>query len=284
MIFIGWQGSGTVTATGARLIGAQSTGANAFAGGGQIGAWGNPMKATISAANVTLKPIFVPYPRFGDIPSANPDLEYSIVQLAARGVINGCDSSATPPLFCPDEPTLRHQMAALIVRAMPGWADETGLPTFTDNTSDTELMTRVATVQRHNVTRGYQDEVCIAQGKQPPCFGPTDTVRYGQVLLFIARAMVEKGYWTLQPDDRTLFPEQNGEIGADPDTDQQTRDHRMIVTYIKYAGAPPDVSIAPNTPFQVASPGRPVEGWGDAAPRGWFARTLWAALSVYFGR
>src|SRR3954452_4034244 len=113
-------------------------------------------------------------------------------------------------------------MAALIVRAIPGWVAETGLPSFTDNTDDTELMTRVATLQRHSVVRGYQDEVCAEKGKAPPCYGPLDTVKYGQVMLFIARAMVEKGYWTLQADDRSIFPAQNGAPGA-PADDQQTR-------------------------------------------------------------
>ena len=141
-------------------------------------------------------------------------------------------------------------MAALIVRAMPGWADETGLPTFTDNTADTELMTRVATLQRHDVVRGYQDDVCREQGKHArratARSTPSSTAR---CMLFIARAMVAKGYWAFQPDDRTIFPDQNGAAGADPDTDQQTLDHRMVVTYVHYAGAPPDVADVPSAPF-----------------------------------
>jgi hypothetical protein len=208
----------------------------------------------------------------------------AITQLAARGVINGCARDAKPlPLFCPGDSTLRHQMAALIVRAMPGWADEAGLPTFSDNTGDAELMTRVATLQRHAVVRGYQDAVCRGQGKAPPCYGPLDTVKYGQVLLFIARAMVAKGYWQLQPDDRTIFPDQVGAPGADPDRDQQTLDHRAVVTYIHYAGAPPDVANS-HAPFAVALTGGGAAGWGAAAPRAWFARAFWQALDSYFGR
>jgi hypothetical protein len=161
---------------------------------------------------------------------------------------------------------------------MPGWADETGLPTFTDNTDDTELMTRVATVQRHNVARGYQDEVCASQGKTPPCYGPLDTVKYGQVLLFIARAMVEKGYWTLQDDDRTIFPDQNGAVGADPNTDQQTKDHRMVVTYVHFVGNPPDVQDV-HAPFQRS--GVAQGGWGDDSTRAWFARAFWPAIQSH---
>jgi len=214
------------------------------------------------------------------VPAGN-NAAVPIAQLAARGVINGCDATAKPqPLICPGDPTLRHQMAALIVRAIPGWADETGLPTFTDNTDDAELMRRVATVQRHGVAQGYQPEVCQAQGKQPPCYGPLDTVKYGQTLLFIARVMVEKGYWALQPDDRAIVPDQNGDAGANPDTDRQTLDHRMVVTYVHYAGAPPDVVATPGMDFRVT--GVPRGAWDDATPRAWFARALWQALNLSF--
>ena len=134
---------------------------------------------------------------------------------------------------------------------------------------------RVATLQRHGVVRGYQDEVCTGQGKTPPCFGPLDRVKNGQVLLFIARAMVAKGYWTLQADDRTIFPDQNGAPGADPNTDQQTLDHRMVVTYINYVGNPPDVADV-RAPFLRA--GVAAGGWGDDSSRAWFARAFWPAI------
>ena len=109
---------------------------------------------------------FAPTPAFGDVPAGAPYAD-AVRQLAARGIINGCDQDAEPAPLLPRRATLRHQMAALIVRAMPGWVDETGLPTFTDNTADTELMTRVATLQRHGVVRGYQDEVCARAAARP---------------------------------------------------------------------------------------------------------------------
>ena len=137
-------------------------------------------------------------------------------------------------------------------------------------------------MQRHGVAQGYQDDVCREQGKAPPCYGPLDTVRYGQALLFIARAMVAKGYWTLQPDDRGIFPDQNGPPGADPDTDQQTKDHRMVVTYVTYVRAVPGVADV-HAPFRVGASDGP-KGWGDAAPRAWFARAFWPALDRHFGR
>jgi hypothetical protein len=283
-------GSGTATPLGTSphakgspvtLTASPATGST-FAGwslDGVLVSWKTSVTLTMNT-NHTVVATFQPTPTFGDVP-AGANYADPVAQLAARGIINGCDKEAVPPLFCPDAPTLRHQMAALIVRAIPGWVDETGLPTFTDNTDDTELMTRVATLQRHNVVRGYQDEVCTSQGKTPACYGPLDTVKYGQVLLFIARAMVAKGYWALQPDDRTIFPDQNGAPGADLNTDQQTLDHRMVVTYVYYVGGPPDVADI-HAPFQRS--GVAAGGWGDDSSRAWFTRAFWPALVSYFGQ
>ena len=173
-------------------------------------------------------------------------------------------------------------MAALIVRAMPGWADETGLPTFTDNTADTELMTRVATVQRHDVVRGYQDDVCREQGKPPPCYGPLDTVKYGQVHALHRPRDGREGL--LGPASRTTAPSsptRTGRAGPTRTPTGRRCDHRMVVTYVHYAGAPPDVADA-HAPFTVATASG-VKGWGDAAPRAWFARAFWPALDAYFG-
>jgi hypothetical protein len=248
---------------------------------GQAAGWASALSITMGASH-TVQAAFAATPAFGDLAADDPAYT-AVVQLAARGIIRGCDPAAAPPLLCPADPTLREQMAALIVRAMPGWAAETGQPTFSDNTDDAELMQRVATLQRHGVVQGYQPEVCAARGLAAPCYGPLDTVKYGQALLFIARAMVQHGYWALQPDDRSVFPDQNGAAGADPDADQQTLDHRALVTYLHYVGAPPDVADT-HAPFAVALAGGGTAGWADPAPRTWFARAFWPALDGYFGQ
>ena len=41
--------------------------------------------------------------------------------------------------------------------------------------------------------------------------------------------------------DRSIFPDQNGVLGA-PLDDRQTKDHRMIVTYVHYVLSVPDVA------------------------------------------
>lgn len=83
----------------------------------------------------------------------------------------------------------------------------------------------------------------------------------------------------MQADDRTIFPDQNGAVGANPSGDSQTLDHRMLVTYIHYAGTPPDVADSHATfPFG----GVADQSWGANAPRGWFSRADWQALSSNF--
>jgi hypothetical protein len=271
-------GSGPYTYTAGTVVTLTATAASGstFAGwalDGTMVSWATSVTLTMNADHSVVA-TFAPLPGFGDVPGSAPYAD-PVRQLAARGVINGCDKEAVPPLFCPDDPTLRAQMAALIVRAMPGWVNESYGNTFTDPIPDTELWGRVATLQHYGVAQGYQAEVCQGQGKGVPCFGPLDPVTFGQTLLFVSRAMVTHGYWTLQPDDLTLFPELNGA------SDREIADHRAIVTYVHYAGAPPDVNAAPNTTFQVT--GVPHGGWGDPSSRGWFARALWQALNTYFG-
>ena len=133
--------------------------------------------------------------RFGDVPAADPAC-VAIEALAARGVIKGCDQAATPPLFCPLQPTLRAQMAALIVRAM-GWGSETPANPFSDkcdpivpaNCVDDELWNSVGVLAGKDVAKGYTDSATCAPATAP-CYAPRDFVLHAQVLSFITRAMV----------------------------------------------------------------------------------------------
>ena len=195
---------------------------------------------------------------FADLPANDPANE-AITQLAARGIINGCDATATPPLFCPQDLTLRHQLAALIVRAIPGWAAETYTNTFTDPTEDAELWRRVATLQHYGVVGGYSAASCTAQGKTPPCYGPTDPVLKAQAISFVTRAMVAKGYWTQQPVDRALYG--GALLGTGHEQDASTYWH-----YTRAQGGVPDYPEGGAFPI------------GEAAQRAWFARLLWAAI------
>lgn len=204
---------------------------------------------------VVVRPTGVPL--FGDIPADDPAAS-AIAALNARSIIRGCDVAATPPFFCPDESTLRAQMAALIVRAIPGWSSESYPNTFTDKgVVDDELWKRVATLQHYGVANGYND--CSAVGLVAPCYGPTDPVNRAQAISFVTRALVKKGYWADQPIDATLYG--GALIGTGHEQDASTYWH-----YTQAKGGVPDYPKAGSFPVT------------QAAPRGWFARLLWTAL------
>jgi len=192
---------------------------------------------------------------FGDVKGSDPACE-AIEGLAARGIIKGCDQGAKPPLFCPKDPTLRAQMAALIARAV-GWDAEDHNNTFPDrckaaNTCiDADLWRNVGTLQFYGVAKGFQDGT----------YNPFDNVLSAQTISFITRALVKKGTWTQATvDDGTVYPNVPASSG-----------HRLdLVTYVKYAGAVPDTASATGA----------FTAWDKASTRAWFARARWQALNA----
>jgi Divergent InlB B-repeat domain/S-layer homology domain len=206
---------------------------------------------------------FATSPTFTDVPAGS--LAYDpIVELTARGIIHGLD----PAHFGPNQTTQRAQMAALIARAFPGdaqsgpgigphtWAGEDHGNPFTDDggllLGAPELWRDVGVLAFHNVAHGYD----------ATHFGPTDPVSYAQTISFITRAMVTEGYWQeVTTDDPDLY--RNVPLSSG---------HRLdLLTYTYYLGAIPDT--IPDQNWDV---------WSQPAPRGWFARALWAALDSYF--
>ncbi|HEY8600263.1 MAG TPA: S-layer homology domain-containing protein [Thermomicrobiales bacterium] len=186
-----------------------------------------------------------PPPRYADVPTTSP-AHAAIEQLSQRGVIRGYADGT----FGPDDPSVRAQMAALIARAM-GWdAEDRGNPFPDRGAVDDDLWRNVGLLAARGVARGYADGT----------YNPTGDVLNQQMVLFISRAMVERGVWQPQADTNP-YPNLPGA------TAQEQADRRDIATYVHYAGAVPD---------------RPVgQAWGDweqAATRAWFARALWQAL------
>jgi hypothetical protein len=189
----------------------------------------------------------------------------AIEALAARGVIKGCDQTTSPPRFCPTEPTLRAQMAALIVRAM-GWSGETPDNPFSDKCSpanpancvDDELWNAVGVLAAKGVATGYTDQATCAP-TPTSCYAPTDDVLYAQVISFITRGMVAKGYWTAATaDDPTVYP--NIPPGSG---------HRLdLVIYTANVGPVPGTS----------SKTQSFDAWNQPATRAWFGQALWQAL------
>lgn len=214
--------------------------------------YANPVRLTMNS-NHTVVARFVAQQSFVDTP-ADPTATAAINALAARGVIRGCDSSAR--LFCPDDTTLRAQMAAMITRAM-GWDTfNLGNPFPDQHGVDNDLWRNVGTLAHYGVAKGYND----ANGGK--YFDPTGNVLAGQTISFITRAMIEKGYWQPHLDDGTAYPNVPGSSGHRDD----------IATYLFYVKSLPDF---PNTSGDF-------NAWDQPSTRAWFARALWTALQSHF--
>ncbi len=253
---VGGVSPGGGTYAGTATFTAAPTGDSVFIGWTVDGAFvgfGNPLALPVTKAR-TVVATFAPRPAFGDVPTGAPDHE-AITQLAARGIIRGFGDGTARP----DAVLLRAQMAGLLVRTA-GWDGESRTNPFRDRCDeaggaciDPGLWNEVAILNFHNVARGYPDNVYL----------PRADVLHVQVISFITRTMVAKGYWNLvQTDDPGLYPDVPAASG-----------HRLdLLTFVKYAGA---------------VPGQPTDGpwadWDGPASRGWTASLLWQAYSSYYG-
>ena len=80
-----------------------------------------------------------------------------------------------------------------------------------------------------------------------------------QAISFVTRAMVAKGYWAQQATDPNLYG--GALLGTGHEQDATTYWH-----YTRARGGVPDHPEGGGFPT------------GEAAPRGWVARLLWAAI------
>jgi alpha-tubulin suppressor-like RCC1 family protein len=246
------QGGGAYPAGAVATLTAQPESGQVFLGwtlDGRFLGWANPLTLTMDGSHSAVA-TFAPRPAFADVGSDVTGATEAVSQLAARSVVKGCDHAAG--LFCPTEPTLRAQLAALLVRAM-GWGGDTPPNPFADREGvDGELWDAVATLAARGVARGYDD------GR----YGTTEPVLNAQVISFITRAMVAKGHWQPQPDDGNVYPNVPTASG-----------HRQdLATYAHYAG----------TVRGTAGIAGDFEGWDQPASRAWFAFALWQALDGHF--
>lgn len=187
---------------------------------------------------------------FPDLP-ADPAERAAVVELARRGVIRGNGDGT----FGPGAQTLRAQMAALLARPAYWEAERWSDASFPDQGAvDGDLWRNVRTLAHYGVAKGFGDGT----------FAPTAPVVYQQVLLFISRMMVTKGYWTLLPDDPTVFP------NLPADSARAVEDRRYLVTYAANTAALGGV------PGHLAS--APFADFAQPAPRAWFALALYRAL------
>jgi endoglucanase len=192
---------------------------------------------------------------FADLPvyqpgRANEEWVTATRALALRGVIRGNGDGTMGA----NDTTLRAQMAALIARPV-GWELERAPAHFPDQGAvDDALWRNVGILAHYGVAKGFPDGT----------YGPAEEVTHGQVILFISRAMVARGYWTAQPDDPALYP------NLPRATAQEQADRRDIATYVHHTAAAGGVPDRPATGAFV--------GWGEPASRAWFAVALYRAL------
>ncbi len=208
-------------------------------------------------------------PTFPDVPAGHP-ASAAVENLAALRIVRGYGGG--DDRFGVDDPILRAQLAAVICRSMPAgdtgvvaglpgidmvpgggpaetWAGEDHGNSFTDRgTVDDELWRDVGTLAYYGVAHGYGDGT----------FGPTDPVLAVQVISFITRAMVRKGFWQQQPDDPATYPNVAASTGHRSD----------VATYARYVGPLPDTSDRTQD----------FPNWDQPAPRGWCARALWQGI------
>ena len=190
---------------------------------------------------------------FSDLPT-DPEERTAVIELARRGVIRGNGDGT----FGPGAQTLRAQMAALLARPAYWESERWSDASFPDQgTVDGDLWRNVRTLAHYGVARGYGDGT----------FQPTAPVLYQQVLLFISRMMVTKGYWTLQADDPTIFPN----LAAD--SARAREDRQYIVTYVHYTAVAASLGGVPGHPAAA-----PFADYDQPAPRAWFALALYRAL------
>lgn len=116
---------------------------------------------------------------FPDVP-ANHLFYTEIGKLAARGITLGCGSG----YYCPDQPVLRQEMAAFIIRALG------------DLSPPAPPSQRFGDVFPNNVFYAFIDDMAVRQitlgcSGPPPMYCPLEPVRREQMAAFIMRALGE---------------------------------------------------------------------------------------------
>jgi hypothetical protein len=241
---------------------------------GQFVGLKNPLKLGISK-NRTVRAEFAPRAGFGDLPSNDPAAE-AVAQLAARGFVRG----TSPTTFEPTNPVLRAQAAALVGRTLGYTPQPPGSNPFPDRCDaqgqaciDDELWGFVATLAANGIARGWDDQMtCASIGTTSPCYIPRDPVARIQMISFITRAFVDRGYWTRATVDTGIYP------NVPSNSSDPTKDQRLdLVTFVNNTGLLPDLTTSNTLPSNGNFP-----GYDQQASRAYAARLLWQAYSAYY--
>jgi hypothetical protein len=200
---------------------------------------------------------------FCDVTANTPYAE-AIMQLSARGIARGfANPNGSGNCFGPSDPVVRAQTSGFLAR-LAGWDQDQQTNSFPDrcdangqNCIDTELWNDVSVLAFHDVARGFGDHT----------FRPRADVVHGQVVSFVARTFVAKGWWVpTQQDDPSVYPGVPADSG-----------HRLdVLTFAQYAGVIPGTS-GKSDPWN-----DPNTGYASQASRAWVAGVIWQAYSSYW--
>ncbi|MGN6698057.1 MAG: InlB B-repeat-containing protein [Thermomicrobiales bacterium] len=211
----------------------------------------------------TVSAAFAAPTTFCDVTATTPYAD-AIWQLSARGVARGfANPHGSGNCFGPSDPVIRAQTSGFLAR-MAGWDKNQQTNTFPDrcdangqNCIDAELWNDVSVLAFHDVARGFADHT----------FRPRANVVPGQVISFVARTFVAKGWWVpAQQDDPNVYPGVPADSG-----------HRLdVLTYAQYAG------VIPGTTGKSDPWNDPNTGWSAQASRSWVAGVIWQAYNAYW--
>jgi hypothetical protein len=117
-----------------------------------------------------------PSQRFADVPSSNVFYNF-IEQMGARGIWTGCGGGN----YCPLNPVLREQMAAIVIRARGEFNPPTpGSQRFNDVPSSNQYYNFIDRMAVLGITLGCSDP--------PPMYCPYNSVTRGEMAAFLVRA------------------------------------------------------------------------------------------------
>ena len=125
-----------------------------------------------------LEPVAAPTGRFEDVAADSPLAGY-VERIAELGVTAGCNLDG--PLYCPEAPVDRAQMALFLKRALELPDVEVDEPSFEDVGADNYAYGAVEALNAAGITSGC--------GSDPPLFCAAQSVTRAHMAVFLSRGL-----------------------------------------------------------------------------------------------